>query len=265
MFPDFTLGNITHPTYGTIGLVALIIGAAVASLRIKRFGFNDMDVILATVFGGGFLVVGGGLLQALVQLPRLIQHWEHFSGDFFGIINFLFNGMVFYGGLFGAIFGLWVYAKVFKKSYGNLLRVAVPVLPLIHGIMRIGCFAAGCCHGMPHDVLGIAFTRSIVAPNGIPFLPVPLYETAMNLIIFAILWQFSKKERKPLHLICLYAMPYAIGRFALEFLRGDAIRGFVFGLSTSQFISVLIVATCVVALIFDIIKGRQGAAPTKPT
>ena len=234
--------------YGTIGLVALVIGAAVASLRIKKYGFKDTDVILASVFGGIGLLIGGTALYVIVQVPRLIQHWEHFSGDFALIVQFLFVGMVFYGGLFGAIFGLWAYARVFKRNFGNLLQVAVPVLPLTHSIMRLGCFAAGCCHGIEHATLGIAFTRSVSAPNGVPFLPVPLYESALNLIIFAAIWQFSKKERKPVHLLSFYAIPYAVGRFGLEFLRGDAARGAIFALSTSQFISILVVVACLIAL-----------------
>ncbi|MDR2183979.1 MAG: prolipoprotein diacylglyceryl transferase [Clostridiales bacterium] len=257
MFPDFTLLGNTHPTYGTIGLAALVIGAAVAALRSKRFGFNSNDLMLCAVIASVFLAVGGVALHALVQIPILIQHRQHLSGDFLYVIQFLFGGMVFYGGLFGVFIGFWVYAKFFKKDFGNLLRFVVPVLPLAHGIMRLGCFAAGCCHGVPHDTLGIAFTRSVVAPNGVPFLPVQLYEAAMNFVIFAALWQFSKKDRKPLHLVCLYAMPYAMGRFALEFLRGDAARGTVFAVSTSQFISVIIILACAIALILN---NRSKAA-----
>ena len=39
-----------------------------------------------------------------------------------------------------------------------------------------------------------------------------------------------------------YTLLYAVARFILEFFRGDADRGFVFGglLSTSQFIAVLL-------------------------
>jgi len=253
MFPDFTLFGRIYPTYGTVGLAALIIGAAVAALRVKKYGFKDTDVILGAVFGGVGLVLGGVILYAMVQAPLLMRHWQTFPGDFWHMLTFLFGGMVFYGGLFGAVFGLWAYSRIFKKDFGNLLRVAVPVFPLIHGIMRIGCFAAGCCRGMEHATLGIAFARSVVAPNGVPFLPVQLYEAAMNFIIFAAVWLYTKKERKPLHVLCLYALPYAIGRFALEFLRGDAARGTVFAMSTSQFISIIIILSCTTALIYNLV------------
>ena len=232
MLPYFMLFGRAYPTYNAIGLAALVIGAAVAALRLKRYGFKDMDLIYSATFAGIGLVIGGVALHFLVHRS-------------------IFGGMIFYGGLFGAFFGLWVFSKVFKRDFGNVLCFAVPVFPLTHGIMRLACFAAGCCHGIAHDMLGIAFTRSVSAPNGVPFLPVPLYEAAMNFVIFAVLWQFSKKDRKPLYLLCLYVIPYAAGRFALEFLRGDAVRGTIFAMSTSQFISILVVLACIAALIYN--------------
>jgi len=242
MLPDFTLFGQTYPTYSMLGLAALIIGAAAACLRGKKYGFETMDIVLAATFAGIGIVIGGMALFIIVNLPQLT-----------------FGGMVFYGGLFGAIFGLWVFSRAFKRNFGDVLRITVPVIPLTHGIMRLGCFAAGCCHGMPHDILGVAFTRSPVAPNNIPFLPVPLYESALNFIIFAIIWQFSKKPREPIHLLCLYALPYAIGRFALEFLRGDAQRGTIFMMSTSQFISILVILACITALILSARNKKEPA------
>jgi phosphatidylglycerol:prolipoprotein diacylglycerol transferase len=263
MFPDFTLFGITYPVFEIIGVAALVIGAAIAALRAKKYNFKDTDIILSAVFAGIGLILGSTILFAIVQVPQIIQHREHFDGNFLLLMGFLFGGMIFYGGLFGAIFGLWLFSKFFKRDFCNLLCIAVPVIPLTHGIMRLGCFAAGCCHGIAHDTMGIAFTRSIIAENGVPFLPVQLYEAAFNFIIFAAIWQFSKKPRKPLHLLCFYALPYAIGRFALEFLRGDLARGTVFNMSTSQFISILILIILITALIFSIMKGRFAVSPKK--
>ena len=248
MFPYFTIFGTTIATYSLVGLVAVFVGTAAAGFRGKKYSVTRSDTVYAAVFAGFGLLLGGVFLYALVQLPRLLRFWEHLASTPAQIPLFLFGGMVFYGGLFGAVFGLWAYSKVFSQNFGNILCLAVPVLPLAHGIMRLGCFAAGCCYGLPHDTLGIAFTRSVAAPNGIPLLPVQLMEAAMNFALFAIIWQFSKKDRESLHLLCFYGIFYAVGRFALEFFRGDAARGFVFFLSTSQFISILVIAACAVVL-----------------
>jgi prolipoprotein diacylglyceryltransferase len=68
-----------------------------------------------------------------------------------------------------------------------------------------------------------------------------------SLSIFAILmWRYSKKSRDG-EIFALYLALYAVGRFFIEFLRGDEDRGFVFHhlLSTSQFIAILAFATAV--------------------
>ena len=49
-------------------------------------------------------------------------------------------------------------------------------------------------------------------------------------------------------LIYVYMLIYPVVRFILEFLRGDEIRGFLFGLSTSQWISILLFVYALIRL-----------------
>jgi phosphatidylglycerol:prolipoprotein diacylglycerol transferase len=60
----------------------------------------------------------------------------------------------------------------------------------------------------------------------------------------------------------LYLAIYAFVRFFDEFLRGDALRGFVFGLSTSQFISIFIEAFALAMLLLPIIKKKYTEKKT---
>ncbi|MCL2752663.1 MAG: prolipoprotein diacylglyceryl transferase [Defluviitaleaceae bacterium] len=250
MLPYLEIFGQSFSTYGIIGIAALVIAAATASLRAKKYNLTLSDILLVTTFAGGGIFLGGSLLYALVQLPHLSNIIEHTGGSFGDTLSLLFGGMIFYGGLFGTLLAVAIYAKFMKQDIKNIFRFVIPVFPLAHGIMRLGCFAVGCCYGIEHSTLGLAFTNSPIAPNDTPFIPVQLYESALNFAIFAAIWAYSKKERHPVHLICFYAMPYAIGRFALEFLRGDAQRGSIFGISTSQFISIAVLICCTAALIF---------------
>ena len=247
MFPYFTLFGSTYPVYSLLGLAAMFVGTALARTRAKGFGLTGQDIIFAAAFAGMGLLIGGVFLYALVQIPVVAANWQGFLRHLPASLT-VFAGMVFYGGLAGAVTGLWVYSKMMKQSFAALICLAVPVMPLVHGIMRLGCFAGGCCYGIPHEGWGIAFTRSPAAPNNIPLLPVQLYEAGFNFLLFALLWPFSREKRNAPQLLCIYGLAYGIGRFFLEFLRGDAHRGFVFGLSTSQFISLLVVAICSVGL-----------------
>ncbi|MCL2203831.1 MAG: prolipoprotein diacylglyceryl transferase [Defluviitaleaceae bacterium] len=229
MLPYLSFPGRTYPTYVVLGLVGFFAAVLLAGFRTKRYGLPRADALYIGLFAGIGLLIGGVLLFALTQLR--------------------FGGMVFYGGLFGAVGGIFLYSRFMKLPFGTAMKLAVPVFPLAHAIMRLGCFAGGCCYGIAHPPpLGIAFTQSLAAPNNVPLLPVQLYEAAVNLFIFAILWLFTKKERHWIVPVCLYGLLYSFARFWLEFLRGDEIRGFIMGLSTSQFISVLIFPLCVAGL-----------------
>lgn len=233
--------------YGIIGLMALYIATAVAYPRAKHEGLTYFDLLLGVVILGVGLLIGGTLLHALVRISFVWGYRDYLS--FFEFFQAVFGGMVFYGGLIGVLIALPLYAKVLKRKLSTIILMVVPVLPLAHGIMRIGCFMAGCCYGIENAVLGIAFTRSLSAPNNINLLPVQLFETVANFLIFVGLWTYTKKHRKPLFVLCFYGLSYAIIRFMLEFLRGDVARGFIFGFSTSQFISVLVAMFCIGILI----------------
>ena len=89
--------------------------------------------------------------------------------------------------------------------------------------------------------------------------PVQLVEAGCNLILFAILFLlYDKNKISEKNTFKVYLFSYAIIRFLSEFLRGDEYRGFVGLLSTSQFISVLII---IGLIIFEstttIIKKRK--------
>lgn len=97
--------------------------------------------------------------------------------------------------------------------------------------------------------MGFPFTNSLNAPNGIPFVPVQLFEAGFNLLFFIIILIVRPERKRPKILLPIYLIVYAAGRFMLEFLRGDIERG-VFLLSVSQWISLLIIPTGIILLIW---------------
>ncbi len=78
--------------------------------------------------------VCGKLAYVLVSLPAA----DSFSFD--TVVGFLKNGYVYYGGLAGAVLGVWVYCRVFKLPFMPHLDGTVVALPLMHAFGRAGCF-----------------------------------------------------------------------------------------------------------------------------
>jgi len=109
-------------------------------------------------------------------------------------------------------------------------------LGVFHAIARLGCHAAGCCHGRPWRG-GVVYGSAHVAAGfpayyaGVPLAPVQLLEAALALTA-AITGRG----------VTGYLAIYAGGRFGLELLRGDGCRTFRGGLTGAQWTSLAVLA-----------------------
>lgn len=240
MFPVLLeFENLKINSYGffiAIGyLSALLLGQYLAKSRNLSPG-PLMDLGFIAIVSG---VAGARILFVLTRLDYFNTH----PGEIFDFWN---GGLVFYGGLiFAAIcclaFGLWKKMPLRLSSDIVLSGVA-----LAHAFGRIGCFAAGCCHGTiclyPWAVhLDSLFVEQKL--RGQPIHPVQLYESFSLFLMAGILaWLVRAQKTKPGTVTLVYVGGYALIRFVLEFFRGDQSRGFVaWGLlSTSQSIALIL-------------------------
>lgn len=79
--------------------------------------------------------------------------------------------------------------------------------------------------------------------NGVCRFPVQLLEAGCELGLLLLLLRLFRKGKCSEQLVVCYLLGYAPLRFGLEFLRGDAARGFLLNLSTSQWLSILLFCT----------------------
>ncbi|RPJ85108.1 MAG: hypothetical protein EHM13_02095, partial [Acidobacteria bacterium] len=131
----------------------------------------------------------------------------------------------------------------------------------------VGCVLAGCCYGRPTDapwaiVFTDAFTASYVGtPLNVPLHPVQLYESAAELAILGGLLVLERRGRGFAgRTFWTYVLLYGMVRFGLEFFRGDE-RGIVLGMSTSQFISVILVPLAIGMLVWLARRPAPQPAP----
>jgi phosphatidylglycerol:prolipoprotein diacylglycerol transferase len=119
-------------------------------------------------------------------------------------------------------------------------------------IGRIACFITGCCYGAPTtSPLGMEYRNFALParPIGVPLHPVQLYEAAGLILIAAMLtvaWRGHPPRQRGRIFLC-FLLAYGVLRFLLELLRADP-RGRLFGLPTSQFLSVVVIVFAAAAL-----------------
>ena len=161
-----------------------------------------------------------------------------------------------------------LYCKKKKLIFLDYFDLAAPSIAMAQGFGRIGCFLAGCCYGKETDLpIGVVFPENSLAPAGVRLLPTQLMSSAGNFLIMAILLMAYPKRKRKGDTGFLYMLLYGVGRFLIEFLRNDD-RGAVGGLSTSQFISLFIVAAGILlmcnkkrALVEATEQAEEGTQP----
>lgn len=222
--------------YGLMIVIGIAVAAFIAYIQIKKFHLNWNDFLIISSTSGLFCIIGAKILYILLSIHAIdIDKLKNLS-----YISTLMNGgFVFWGGLIGVFPALYLCQKKFGIYVSEYLQYCTCCIPIAHGFGRIGCYLVGCCHGIPYDgCFSIIYSNSLYAPNGVLLFPVQLLETFCEFIIGLFLLLSCKKQTGTSSIIT-YIMLYSVMRFFLEYLRGDFIRGNLYGFSTSQIISTL--------------------------
>ena len=138
-----------------------------------------------------------------------------------------------------------------------------PALALFLMVMGIAGFLAGSDFGRPTDSpLGVTFTNGLAlawygTPLGIALQPTQLYESALSAGIFAFLIVWERRRPPAGTLFLAFCVTYSAGRFFLEFLRGDADRGFLWLLSIPQWFYLATLVVCAASWLY--IRGWPHA------
>lgn len=246
MFPYITLFGKVIGMYAVMSLIGMFAAGAFAMGVAKKREHNNNIILTMLLVAAIGALLGAHLLYGIVNLKAVITYvipiGIHSFSDLLIVIKAILGGTVFYGGLLGGLLFGTIYLRRKKLPLGEYADMSAPCIPLFHGFGRIGCFLGGCCYGIEWEH-GIVFRRALVdTANGTPRLPVQLCEAAFNFALFFVLWHLQRHGKLRGKLMAVYLIAYPSGRFLLEFLRGDSYRGFWLTLSTSQIISLGIIA-----------------------
>jgi phosphatidylglycerol:prolipoprotein diacylglycerol transferase len=250
------IGGLQIQSFGVLLFSAFITTGWFARREMVRKGLDPERTTDLT-----FWAIVGGLLGS--KLYSAFSNPAALAADPFGQI-FSGSGFTWYGGLILATVFVWIYMRVAKLPVGATFDTIAVGLPMGIAVGRIGCFMAGDDYGRPTDVAwGVAF------PNGappttvdvltnrygleldpafierfgqvVPVHPTQLYEVALSLVIFALMWKWRLHKHSDGWLFAAWLGVYGVSRFLLETVRLKSDR-FLFDTFTgAQVISALLI------------------------
>ena len=277
--PWETLGPVSASLVGMAGgVVVLLIGVmGLGTEGYRAKAFVGAGALLMLV--GKFLV--GDTQLGPIDVPSVFVVWK--------------GGLVFYGAAIGGFVSFLIFARSRNIRGADMLKLAdmcIAGLPLAAGFGRLGCVAAGCCWGAAaytlddgghfHSTLPFAleFPKGALAYQSLlttadsdvvaamkaaghtaPLVPIQLIDSLGEIgLFFALIFV---RSRKWFHgqVLLTYGLLYPLWRTVLELFRGDGERGYLIPglLSTSQFISLCLAFTSLVAIV--VIRRRALARP----
>ena len=253
MFNDwFKIGSFTIHGYGVMIAIGILAAYFVGERQAKKHGLSPdlVDTLIFVVLVTGFL--GSKITYCLTNLSGFLKDPMAYLGS---------DGWVVYGGIIGAFIGSYIYCRLRKIDFFAYMNLLLPEAALAQGFGRIGCFFAGCCYGKPTDGLGVVFPPGSLAPSGVKLIPTQLISSFGDFLLFYILYRNYENGEHRDETGAWYMILYSIGRFLIEFLRGDEARGSIMGMSTSQFIAIFVALGGIILLVM--IRRARKNPPEK--
>lgn len=261
------IGTYGLPSYGVFAALGIIAATAVAWRLAKRDNV-DADFVLDAIFW----TVIAGFVGA--RLGYVFISWVE-EGHLAAETLVSTGGGVYLAGLVSGLAALLFLCHRRRLSFPVVGDIFAPALALGHAFGRVGCHLAGCCWGCRTPAgtpwFGVRYPR-ISSDSGLlegswpyldhlergwvtpgdaasqPVVPVQLLEASFDVLLFLgllLLWKYRQFRGQ---VTLVYIGAYAVGRFGLEYLRGDAERGLYGPFSFSQWICLTALTAIVVVL-----------------
>ncbi len=201
--------------------IAVAIVLAAATWQADRQGLDAWTMYLAGLLGFGGALLLGGSFALLVSA---------------GHTHDVSQGRGAIGALLGAVLGSWVFLKIRGAHFLSYFDAAAPAVALGYAVYRVGCILNGCCFGTETDlpwavtfgqnseVFAAQVEAGLIAADAartLPVHPTQLYHALLGIVAYLMLLRM--KAEVPGRRFAAALILYGVGRFVIEFFRGDAI------------------------------------------
>lgn len=224
--------------YGILVATGFLVGLWTASRRAIRDGIAPERIMDL----GPWLIAGS---IAGARALYVISYWREQFADqpWTEMLMIQKSGLVFYGGLIGAIVTVLLYAWRKKISVWKFGDALAPSIALGYFFGRFGCLMTGCCYGSPtHVPWAIHFpeghpTFPEGATSGTPVHPTQIYEALLNMMLYlGLAWLYRRKKFDG-QVFASYVIVYPLLRSFVELFRGDYPHYYVGWVTPAQLVS----------------------------
>lgn len=244
------VGEVRLPVYGMLFATGVLVAWWWFARRARALEVREDLVFNLTFYT---------LLAGLVGAKLLLIGVDLYRGQPIDLLGVLRSAGVVIGGLIGGAAAFVAYGRRHDLPVLSLADAIAAPVALSQAIGRLGCLFAGCCYGKLTDAWwGIRFPNpeavGWLPPVGGVYparIPTQLIHAGFDLglaLVLTLMWR--RRPAVPGTIFWCYMLLYAIGRAAIEFLRGDTERGLFLGgaVSTSQVLSLAAAALAVFLL-----------------
>jgi phosphatidylglycerol:prolipoprotein diacylglycerol transferase len=222
----FHVGPLMVTGYGIMLMVAFLMAGWVMQLELNRRGLREdyaTDVVVGAVIGG--------IIGAKVWYAMLYHDWSSLIAR---------GGLVWYGGFLGGCIAVMLTGWWRRVPIRFTMELVAPALAVGYALGRVGCFLVEDDYGIPTSLpWGFKFPQGtppttaqslardfgVSVPPGtsptdvLAVHPTELYEVALMLLAFFLIWRLRRHERAVGWLFGVYLVLGGIERFVIEFLR----------------------------------------------
>lgn len=249
-----SFGSVKIYWYGVIICLGIVLGFAVAYLRMRKIGVTGDDLADIALICVPSAIVGARLYYVLAELESYSSLYE--------MIAIWNGGLAIYGGVIGGVIAFTLVCRYKKKPLMKMYDCAAPGLILGQIIGRWGNFFNAEAYGIAesYDFFGKTIDITVFSENnplrmtidGMTVHPTFLYESLWNLVGFVMMNVFFRKKAFDGEVLLWYLSWYGLGRCLIEGLRGDSL--YIGSIRVSQLVALVCFATGLLAIIVLRIK-----------
>lgn len=211
-----SLGAVDIHLYGLVIALGLMLAAVYGMRRSKQFGLTEDNILDGVLWITPFAIV-------CARAYYVAFTWEHYSRNPISVLYIWEGGLAIYGGVLGAILGMWVFCRVKKLKFAAVLDLVLLGFLIGQSMGRWGNFFNREAFGAPTDSFFRMGLYNTTTASWEYYHPTFLYESVWNLIGLGLLHVLSKKRRYDGQIALGYAAWYGLGRAFIEGLRMDSL------------------------------------------